>query len=609
MHTVRVTVRPGGDDAVRVAVDGAPERVVALAELGKYQIQIDRSADEDRLSAVGRGLFDALFGAGAATPEDGARLLLDLADAAPQVLALPWELMQAPDDAWLFGGEHRPAARVVADREPPAPLCAPVEMLVVAGDADRTGDLGVAAEIDAIYHAVSGLPACWNVEVLIEPAMDEFIAAMRTERHILHFIGHGEQRPGGRAQLRVESGWSINPAVIASNQLPCPRLVVLNACRTAGETAAVRGVGAAFLTAGVPAVVTTQGDVRAQAGVAFARELYGALAEAVPVDVAVARARARLLWSRPRFRDHEWAVPVLTVATAPEHALRVTRPGDAVALLAAVPEPASDTIRQMVDRCDVRRAVWSWLRDASGLLAIHGEAKAGKSTVAQWTMLTARVHGTPAAAIEADGRLDYAGLLRRMVAAVEAEVGPEAAGPAQRFRAALDGAAPAVGVVRPSDDPLDPGRVAGLFATFAEAAVPAAGIVLVIDPFTPVAGDADVLTRLIVPAAKGELGRVRLVLVDRRFDAALRSRGDVEVQLFHREDVVRLADEFCVRLRGLSRYREKAPTEDQWHSITRRIKQWAGGRAEPDALARVRAYELVDAEGQARRAVLDVEES
>lgn len=603
---MRVTVRPGGDDTVRVTVDGTAEREVALADLMRHTVQVGPSSDEEALSVAGHGLFDALFGPGAAPPGDGTRLLLDLPDAVPQLQTLPWEVMQAPDEAWLLGGAGRPAARIVADREPPAQLCAPVEMLVVVGDADRNDELGVAEEIDAIYHAVSGLPACWNVEVLVEPSMEQFIDAMHTERHIMHFIGHGVQHRGGRARLVVNDEWFIDAATIASNQLPMPRLVVLNACRTAGQSAAVRGVGTAFLAAGAPAVITTQGDVRPQVGVAFARELYSALTEAAPVDVAVARARAKLLWNRPRFRDHEWALPVLTVATAPEDVLRVVRPGDPVALLAAVPARTSDTIRQMVDRCDVRRSVWTWLREDSGLLAIHGEDKAGKSTIAQWTILTAKVHGISAAAIEPDDRVDYIGLLRLIVSAVEAEVGPGAAAPAQRFRDALSGTAAQVGILHPSDDPLEARRALKLLRTFAEAVLPAEGVVLVIDPFARVAADRDVLTGLIVPAARGELGGLRLVLVDHRFEAALRTRGDVEVELFRREDVVRLADEFCVRLRGLARYHRTAPSEEQWDSITRRIKRWAGERAEPDAKARVGAIELVMAEASALCAVLDI---
>src|SRR5205085_1701191 len=72
------------------------------------------------------------------------------------------------------------------------------------------------------------------------------------------------------------------------------------------------GIAQTVIQQGIPAVVAMQFEITDGAAITFAREFYGALAAAHPVDSAVAQARKAIFGQE---NDVEWATPVLYMRT------------------------------------------------------------------------------------------------------------------------------------------------------------------------------------------------------------------------------------------------------------------------------------------------------
>jgi hypothetical protein len=619
VRTVLVTARPEASGHVRVTVAvrdagaaawPAPvtDRVVEAAALRAHTVALGPATTGAAITAAGEALMGELVGPGEPAWTGPARLLLDVPD---DLQSLPWEVLRA-QPRWLFSRPVDPAARYRPRHDIPEPLCAPVEVLVVVGDTDPA--LKAQEEVAAIYAAISDLPACWNVEVLFEPTMAALRAAfVAAPPHVLHFIGHGVV-DDGRPVLRIDDAdggrWSLDAdfvtgALAGVGACP-PRLVVLNGCRTTAD-GAVRGVGDAFLAEGSLAAVTNQGNVEAAASVAFTARFYAALAQAEPVDVAAARARNDLQFDRQTYLAHEWALPVLTVAVEPQEALRVVRPGNPRAILDQAGVKTADMVRRMVDRCDSRRTVWRWLaRPDAPLLLVSGQEATGKSAIAEWTVVTSRVHGTPAARAEFEHRgpaVDWRRFLRVLADAVEQQAGPAAVAPAAAFRDVLDGRAPApVELLRPSDQVDESDEAYRQFWLFFGAAVPDGQFVLVVDCLEPLQELPQFVRQLVVPVVQARPVRLRLVVVDRAFGQKLPpTAGDhMAVGPFAMAQIERLVQEYCVRIRGQSVYAPPGPTDQQWRTLVTTLHEWAQQRNRPDKQPDVLARELFMAEELAR---------
>jgi hypothetical protein len=122
------------------------------------------------------------------------------------------------------------------------------------------------------------------------------------------------------------------------------RLVVLNACEGARTdiTDPYAGTAQSLVQQGIPAVVAMQFEITDTAAIMLAQELYGAVADAYPLDAALAEARKAIY---AEGNSIEWATPVLYLR-APDGRvfdLTGTAPGDlsstreAAAPLAATP--------------------------------------------------------------------------------------------------------------------------------------------------------------------------------------------------------------------------------------------------------------------------------
>jgi CHAT domain/Tetratricopeptide repeat len=137
------------------------------------------------------------------------------------------------------------------------------------------------------------------------------------EYHVLHFVGHGyydEDAQDGALALegadgrtRLVSGRDLGLMIRGYRSL---RLVVLNACEGAryARDDPLGGVAQALVRQGIPAVIAMQFEISDPAAVVLSQSFYQAIADGLPVDIAMVEAR------RAMFADGhevEWATPVL----------------------------------------------------------------------------------------------------------------------------------------------------------------------------------------------------------------------------------------------------------------------------------------------------------
>ena len=546
-----------------------------------------------------------------------ARVVLELP---PKDLGeLPWELLYDGDRMrWMFADTELPIVRavpgLVSDGSRPPEL--PIRMLVLVGapEQDDREALGVDDELAAIYAAVRGLGCLWQVDVLDGANQDDVRHRfVDFAPHVLHFIGHGTVDAGGRPALEtalpggdireITPGFVVN----ALSDVPLPRLVVLNACRTSGDeplpAGAVTGLTTAFLRNGAAAVVSMQGDVEASTAVRTSSVLYSRLAAGDAVDVAVARVYRDLAWA-DGVRTGDWALPTLTVRGRPEDVLPSTLLARAHDLLGDHAGRSAD-LRWLVDRTVDRYQVMAKVAPDVGrprnehIAFLTGDERVGKSWVARSCVLIAWQRRMPVVHVELplDCTMSHQELVEHVAQAVADGVGtPEARDALVAFRvdlAALPSpsaaAAPPVAAgpagPRPAMPPMpmtlgrtmpgvatEPGAgyllrprqrtveqaVYEHFHGFLRAVAAGETLLVVIDNVGEmIRDDLDALREhLFVPAERGDLAPVRLLVVQRKrfLEAVLRrpplDRLVVALRPFARKDVARLVAEFCTRRRA-----------------------------------------------------------
>ncbi|MCX4689733.1 CHAT domain-containing protein [Kitasatospora purpeofusca] len=266
-------------------------------------------------------LLDPWFDAIRKCHADGhpAHTLLDIR--CPRLRTLPWELVAAPGDpvplcigvgpGLTFARLLRPASALLNTRLDPLHL--PLRLLVVIGDTDPR--LGAEKEAGRIRARLTEPFGEWHVEVVRTPTSDELASRLADlTPHVLHFIGHQQRDGTGAGVLTVrpphQEPWDITGATVHGVLTAhVPRLVVLNACDTAGHAAEPLLTG--LMSSGVAAVVGMSGGIESGPAGRFAEEFYAALGRAETVDRAVLTARQALL--RADLARVDWARPVLVV--------------------------------------------------------------------------------------------------------------------------------------------------------------------------------------------------------------------------------------------------------------------------------------------------------
>jgi CHAT domain len=251
----------------------------------------------------------------------GLRLRLRLTDT-PELAELPWEFIYDPRHSRFLAQSRRtPLVRYLDLPDPPHPLAVdgPLRLLVMVSSPATYPELNVEQEWRLLTEALTDQLEEGRVIVeRLEANMGMLRRRLRREAfHMFHFIGHGHFRPDwGDGVLVMEDAVGRPHEVTGEelggllNEYDPTRLAVLNACEGARNDASdpFAGVAQSLIQQGLPAVVAMQYEITDDAAIIFARELYGAIADGLQLEAALAEARGAI---RDEGNPTEWGTPVL----------------------------------------------------------------------------------------------------------------------------------------------------------------------------------------------------------------------------------------------------------------------------------------------------------
>lgn len=271
------------------------------------------------------------------------RLRLD-----PELADLPWEYLF--DGRQFFAlSKSTPVVRYLELPELIEPLAVdpPLRVLVAISTPSGYPPLDVDKEKANLERALSELVQMERVllDVVQPPTVGELQQRLRQRRyHVFHYIGHGDfdpSRQDGRLLLVNDFGepWPITGEELGVlfQDHPSLRLAVLNSCEGARGSVEDPFAGSAqsLVSAGVPAVVAMQFEVTDSAAITISKEFYGAIADGLPVDAALAEARKAVRLSG---NEIEWGTPVLYMRAPEGRVFKVAPRGEREAREAAEPE-------------------------------------------------------------------------------------------------------------------------------------------------------------------------------------------------------------------------------------------------------------------------------
>ncbi len=312
---------------------------VVSSPAGEAEAMVQLPLDELAAAATdpktaGGALFDAVFvgdllmclrSSRAVTEQagQGLRVRIRLGDA-PELAKLPWEaLFDRTHERFLALSRETPIVRYMELPEPVRPLTVapPLHILAVIASPAELPPLHVTREWANLQEALRNLTD--NGQVVVDRLEPPTLSALQNRLrekpvHVLHFVGHGafDDQAGQGILLLEDEGGHANPVTgadlgtLLSDHQPM-RVALLNACQGAqtSEHDPYAGVAQKLVQQGIPAVIAMRTAISDPSAIAFSREFYAALADASPVDAAMADAR-RAVSAESEGRD-EWITPVL----------------------------------------------------------------------------------------------------------------------------------------------------------------------------------------------------------------------------------------------------------------------------------------------------------
>lgn len=269
------------------------------------------------------------------------RLRLEVRD--PDLIAMPWEIMQAqPGKQAVSLSQQTLFSRTTSDVDPlPAlRLEQSLKILLVLGQETEAEEadaitpfasksrLQLEQEATALAELLEHstrvgrqksfvAPVACQVKTLVQPTPAELINHLETGRHnVLFYAGHGAPAPDG-GLLFLSPGAAINGTELAQVLTRCQvKLAVFNACWGAqpdqqDQQAIPRSsLAEVLIHHGVPAVLAMRDSIADEEALSFIQVFAQALAERALIDEAVAIARQQLL-TLYKFNQPAWTLPVL----------------------------------------------------------------------------------------------------------------------------------------------------------------------------------------------------------------------------------------------------------------------------------------------------------
>lgn len=310
-----------------------------LAEAQRFIIELENDIAQNMIAsesvkAWGGNLFEAIFANDIravykssldlinAQGGSGLRIRLHLQDVV-ELSHLPWEfLYQAAANQFLCHSRQTPIVRYIEIPKVIAPLAVtlPVRLLVMISSPTNLPQLVVEHEKAKIQTALAALIEKQLVDItFLEAAtVAELQKNMRQGNfHIFHFIGHGDFDEAANQGVLAFENEDETADYVKAEQLsailgnhPSLRLAVLNSCKGSRTSLAnpFADTATTLVQQGIPAVIAMQFSISDTAAVKFAGEFYAAIADGLPVDMAVTEARVGIFSGE----DHlEWGTPVL----------------------------------------------------------------------------------------------------------------------------------------------------------------------------------------------------------------------------------------------------------------------------------------------------------
>ncbi len=278
---------------------------------------IQSSFDQSRGIAIGQGR--------------PLRLRLDIRD--PDLIALPWEIMQPEAGMQAVSLSQQLLFSRTSSAVEPLPELRSEQslniLLVLGQDQDGRSnarlqlDQEAAALSNILQQSVESIPypsiarrRC-DVKTLLQPTPAELAAHLETERYnVFFYSGHGEVgADGGLLFLRADA--TMNGTELAQVLSRCRvKLAVFNSCWGAQPDESLNQVmqrsslAEVLLHHGVPAVLAMRDSIEDREALSFIQVFARTLAEGASIDRAVAIARQHLL-TEYKFNWPAWTLPVL----------------------------------------------------------------------------------------------------------------------------------------------------------------------------------------------------------------------------------------------------------------------------------------------------------
>jgi tetratricopeptide (TPR) repeat protein len=315
--------------------------VLASAVTRRSVLTVERPVRE-----VGQQLFQALFtgpvygmyrASLGVAQQHGKRLRVVLRLTAPELAALPWEMLFDPEtETYLC--RHEPLVRHVPAPYTPDPLdvVPPLRILGLVASPRGLSALDVETEKSHLAKALArpvaeGLAELvWVPEATWEGVHDQLLAR---EWHVVHFVGHGDYDAQAGEGVLALVGSDGRADLVEASRLadllgeaqPTPRLVVLNSCSSGhtGTQDLFSATAAALVHSGISAVAAMQFAISDTAAIAFSRGFYNAIARGRTVDEAARSGRISILGTP---RSLEWVTPVLYVRGQASQLFTLTAP-------------------------------------------------------------------------------------------------------------------------------------------------------------------------------------------------------------------------------------------------------------------------------------------